>query len=70
MEACEAVMRGYMEEAVDFYRFRMHARQCCAWEHPYEPLVEAYSALYARTMDAHGALTNLYLHLTGDDCVW
>jgi hypothetical protein len=70
LEAYEAVLRAYLEEAVNFYQFRTEARQCCAWDHPYTPLAKAYRVLRARTMDAHGDLTNLYLHLTGDDCVW
>ena len=70
LEAYEAALRVYMQEAVDFYRFRTQAQQCCTWEHPYTPLAEGYTILSARMMDAHGDLTNLYLHLTGDDCVW
>jgi hypothetical protein len=70
LDAYEATIRPYMQEAVDFYRFRTEARQCCTWDHPYTPLAEGYTILSARMMDAHGDLTNLFLHLTGDDCVW
>jgi hypothetical protein len=70
MGAYEAAMRPYMEEAVDFYRFRTQTRECCSWDHPYDALARAYNTLHACYWDAQGEIMNLALHLTGDDCVW
>jgi hypothetical protein len=67
LDACEALVWPYVADGVAFYQWRTTAHQCCAWEHPVLPLAQAYNALRAKYLDAHGELTTRHLALTGEE---